>query len=108
MQLASAFERTVRGGVGFEPDHVLASIIVPQRPQYTRDNGIDPDARSAFWRRVMEGARALPDVESAGAVDALPFSGENNGAYIGTAESPYPSHTDENVAEFDKVSADYL
>ena len=108
VQLASAFVRTMRRGVGFEPDHVLASIIVPLGPQYTGNNGSDPDARSVFWRKVLDGARQLPGVESAGAVDALPFSGQNHGAYAGTADRAYASHTSENVAEFDKVSANYL
>ena len=104
VRITSAFAKMMRGGVGFEPRHLLASIIVPQGPVYTAH----PERTAALWQRLIEGARTLPGVESAAAVDALPFSGENYGAYVGTADSAVVSHTDENIAECDHVSADYL
>jgi len=55
-----------------------------------------------LFRRILDDVRQLPGVEKAGAVDALPFSGENNGGVIGTGE---PST--EQVAEVDCISADY-
>jgi predicted permease len=95
--VTGSFVRLLRTDPGFQPDHVLASIIVPSGDQYK-----SPESHAALFRRILDDVRALPGIEKAGAVDALPFSGENNGAVIGTGE---PST--EQIAEVDRVSADY-
>ncbi|HZU29172.1 MAG TPA: ABC transporter permease [Bryobacteraceae bacterium] len=103
VQLASGFVRLMRADLGFEPHHALAAIIVPQGPNYST-----PEQRAPFFRRVLDRARQLPDVESAGVANAVPFSGENIGAFIGTPDSPIPAQTPANTAEYDSVSAGYL
>jgi predicted permease len=95
--ITGSFVRLLRTDPGFQPDRVLASIIVPSGDQYR-----NPDAPALLFRRILNNVRALPGIEKAGTVDALPFSGENNGGVIGTGE---PST--EQIAEVDRVSADY-
>lgn len=95
--LTGSFVRLLRTDTGFEPDRVLASIIIPSGDQYRT-----PESHAALFQRILEGVRALPGVEKAGAVDALPFSGENNGGVIGTGD-----RASEQIAEVDRVSADY-
>jgi predicted permease len=96
--LTGGFIRLLRTDPGFQPDRVLASIIVPSGDQYQRN----PETRGVLFHRILDSVRALPGVEKAGTVDALPFSGENNGGDIGTGE---PST--QQIAEIDRVSADY-
>jgi len=59
-------------------------------------------------REVLDAVRALPGVESAGTVDALPFSGENHGGYVTNSETGVTEPNSQTVAEVDVVSADYF
>jgi predicted permease len=95
--LTASFVRLLRNDLGFQPGRVLASIIVPQGDAYK-----DPQQWAALYHRVLDEVRTLPGVESAGTVDALPFSGENNAADVRT------DYSDKQTAEFDRVSSDYL
>jgi putative ABC transport system permease protein len=96
--LTASFVRLIRTDLGFDSSHVLASIIVPSGDRYPT-----PASRAPLWRAILESARRIRGVESAGAVDALPFSGENTGGIVSTAaDGPAV------VAEVDTVSADYL
>ena len=94
--LMASFVRMLRNDPGFDTNHVLASIIVPSGDQYKT-----PESRESLFRHIVEAVRGLPGVESAGTVDALPFSGENSGGMIGPRDS-------EQAAEIDRVSAHYL
>ena len=96
--ITGSFVRLLRTDLGFQPDRVLASIIVPSGDQYLKN----PEKQGVLFQRILDSVRALPGVEKAGTVDALPFSGENNGGVIGTGD---PST--EQIAEVDRVSADY-
>ncbi|MGH7247176.1 MAG: ABC transporter permease, partial [Pseudomonadota bacterium] len=75
--LGANFLRLLRTDVGFDANHVLASIIVPQGDRYAA-----PESRAILWRRILDSARRIPGVEFAGALNNLPFSGENSGALI--------------------------
>jgi predicted permease len=96
--LTGSFIRLLRTDPGFEPDRILASIIIAGGDQYR-----DPERHGELYRRIVDSVRTLPDVEQAGTVDALPFSGENNGGEIGRDESDTG-----HVAEIDRISAHYL
>src|ERR1700693_587656 len=96
--LTGSFVKLIRTNPGFDPDHVLASIIIAAGDQYRT-----PATHGILFRHIVDSVRALPGVESVATVDALPFSGENNGGTIRTDLS-----TPERQAEIDRVSADYL
>jgi predicted permease len=96
--LTGRFVQLLRTDPGFEPDHILASIVIAGGDQYR-----DPERHGELYRRILDSVRTLPDVQQAGTVDALPFSGENNGGDIGTGESDTG-----RIAEIDRVSAHYL
>jgi putative ABC transport system permease protein len=96
--LIGSFTKLLRTNPGFDPDHVLASIIIAASDQYKT-----PAAHGLLFRHIVDSVRALPGVESAATVDALPFSGENHGGTI-QADLSAPEH----AAEIDRVSADYL
>ncbi len=102
--LTGSFVRLLRTDPGFAADRVLASIIVPSGDRYVNH----PENRAVLFRRILDSVRMLPDVESAGAVDALPFSGENTGAWVTTTEAGVARLDTQPVAEVDNVSPAYL
>ena len=55
---------------GFDPDNVLTMNVTLPEGRYAM-----PAQRSAFYDAVLERLRALPGVESAAAIDDLPFVG---------------------------------
>src|SRR5439155_753069 len=65
------------GGKTVPAAHVLASVILPAPERYP-----NPEQRGLFYRRILDAVRGLPGIESAGTVDALPFSGENHGGFV--------------------------
>ena len=101
--LVSSFAALVHTDLGFRADHVLASIIVPQGETYKTTA-----ARASLYKRIVEDARRLPGVESAGTVDALPFSGENFGSTVAAGSPKQGPQGKFQTAETDRVSAGYL
>jgi hypothetical protein len=61
-----------------------------------------------LWARILDMARRTPGVQSAGLVDALPFSGENFGAAIRTPRDAGRTLDESHFVEGDRVSAEYL
>lgn len=102
-QLFGSFLGLLRTDPGFESNRVLASVILPEVERYPT-----PEQHARLYRQFLDAVRALPGVESAGTVDALPFSGENHGGFIGVTEAGAIDPKDRMVAEVDVVSADYL
>jgi len=99
-ELLGNFSRLIATDPGFDADRIVASVILPSSERYR-----DPESRGKFYRVILDSIRALPGIESAGTVDALPFSGENNGARVTSAEM---SSAKEVTAEVDVTGGDYL
>jgi predicted permease len=59
----------------FDPKNLLTMTVSLSESAYPRD----PDV-AAFCRKVLEGARTIPGVESVGVVNRLPVLGEERGA----------------------------
>jgi predicted permease len=93
----------VRTDPGFDADHLLVSVVIPAPDRYKT-----PEERGILYGKFLDAVRALPGVESAGTVDALPFSGENHGAYVTNSKTGVTEPNSQTVAEVDIVSADYL
>ena len=55
---------------GFDAHHVLTASLPIPRTKYAT-----PQQEISFWSQLLERVRALPGVESAGAIDDLPFNG---------------------------------
>ncbi len=99
-QLLGSFVRLIRTDPGFQADRILASVVLPAPERYK-----DPEQRGLFYRRILDSVRALPGVESAGTVDALPFSGENHGGSVSAGEA---SAARPLTAEIDVIGGEYL
>jgi predicted permease len=96
--LTGSFVRLLKSDTGFQPDRVLASIIIASGDRYKT-----PESHGVLFQKILDSVRTLPGVEQAGTVDALPFSGENHGEFVGRDDS-----SSQQVAEVDRVSAEYL
>jgi len=102
-QLMGAFIRLLRTDPGFQADHIMASAVIPAGERYQA-----PADRAIAYGKFLDAVRALPGVESAGAVDALPFSGENHGGWVTSSEAAVTDRASQLLAEIDVVSSDYL
>ena len=99
-QLLGSFARLVVTDPGFQADRILASVVLPAPERYR-----EPERRGLFYRRILDAVRALPGVESAGTVDALPFSGENHGGFVSAGGG---AGNAQMTAEIDVTGGDYL
>jgi predicted permease len=102
-QVLQNFLDLLRTDPGFQPDHILASVILPENKQYPT-----PESRGIVYRRFLDAIHSLPGVENAGTTDALPFSGENDGGLITANESDVNDPNHQTPAEIDTVSPEYL
>jgi predicted permease len=102
-QLVGSFIELIGTDPGFDANHILASVVIPSGRRYPT-----PEDRGLVYRRFLDAVRAIPGVESAGTVDALPFSGENHGSLITSSEAAVMEPRDQVPAEVDVVSPEYL
>jgi putative ABC transport system permease protein len=98
--LLGSFSRLIAIDPGFEKERILASVVLTAPERYQ-----DREQRGLFYQRILNSVRALPGVVSAGTVDALPFSGENNGGVVSSGEGPDANPL---VPEIDVAGGDYL
>jgi putative ABC transport system permease protein len=96
-QLLGSFVKLMGTDPGFQADRILASVVLPAPERYR-----DPAQRAVFYKRSLDSVRALPGVERAGTVDALPFSGENHGGFVSAAQAQPVE------AEIDITGGEYL
>ncbi len=102
-QLLGNFINLLRTDPGFQADRILASVVLPEPERYKT-----PEQRGRVYRRFLEAVRSIPGVESAGTVDALPFSGENHGGSIGARQPAVTDSGNRLIAEVDIVGGQYL
>jgi len=99
-QVVASFTRLLAIDPGFQADRILASVVLPAPERYR-----SPEQRALFYQRILDAVRVLPGVESAGTVDALPFSGENHGGFVSAGEAPAEGPL---LAEIDVAGGEYL
>jgi predicted permease len=87
--LLKSFMRLQSVHPGFSADNVLTAQISLPAARYP-----DPAARRAFWSRLLESARGLPGVSSAGLTSNVPFNGMvSSGTYSIVGYTPGPSES---------------
>lgn len=102
-QLLGSFADLMRTNPGFQGSRVFASVVLPEAERYKT-----PEQRGAVYKRFLDAVGAIPGVESAGIVDALPFSGENHGGYVSTRSGAETEPNGRLVPEIDVIGGDYL
>ncbi|HYW08304.1 MAG TPA: ADOP family duplicated permease, partial [Longimicrobium sp.] len=87
---------------GFQAERVATARLSLPSARYP-----DEARREALWTRLLEGVAALPGVEAAALVTALPLSGGSGGSAI-TVEGLVPEAGKEPFALGNTVSPDYF
>jgi len=88
---------------GYNPHGLLTMRIDLAGNRYA-----DPEKQAAFFRQVLERARALPSVRAAGAVDDLPTPDNVHGAGLYLPGRPEPLPAEVPIVQLDVVSPDYF
>ena len=68
--LFRSFMRLQAVDAGFTPQQVLTARLSPAGPQFDEDSAV-----VTFYEQVLDRARAIPGVDSAGVINTLPLSG---------------------------------
>jgi predicted permease len=85
--LIKSFARLQHVNPGFSADNVLTAQISLPSTRY-----VDDAARREFWARLVERARAIPGVTSAGLTSNIPLSGRvSSGSYSIVGYTPGPN-----------------
>jgi len=99
--LMRSFEEISRLDPGFDPSRVLTFRVTLAKP--------DQESRRAFYSQLLGRLRALPGVESAGAVLLRPLSGNVGWDTVYTVEGQSPEEQLRNSnANYEAVSPDYF
>ena len=75
--LLASFRAVMHLDLGIQPENVATATVSLPRTAYP-----DNARRAAFMQRALEGIRAVPGVQAAGATDGLPFSGNGSSNVI--------------------------
>jgi len=87
--LIKSFARLQTVDPGFSPENVLTAQLALPALRYP-----DGAARRTFWTRLVDKARSLPGVTSAGLTSNVPFNGSvSSGSYSIVGYTPGPNET---------------
>jgi predicted permease len=101
--LIKSFARLNDVNPGFAMDNVLTAQIALPAARYP-----DLRARTAFWQRLLQKARAMPGVTAAGLTTNVPFSGNvSSGSYDIVGYTPGPGETSPHGRQ-EVVGGDYF
>jgi putative ABC transport system permease protein len=102
--LATSFTRLQRLNPGFEPRGHLTTSITLSRTSYPSE-----DQRRTLFDRILEETRAIPGVDGAGLVTALPLSGRQSVVGMNLEGEAAPASGGfSHAVDFDIVSSDYF
>jgi putative ABC transport system permease protein len=96
-----SFIRLISVDPGLDPQNVLTADIMLPRGKYA------PPQQAVFFQRLLERLRAVPGVQSAGAVYPLPLSGGEEGTGFDIEGQP-PAPGEQRAAGQRWVSTDYF
>jgi putative ABC transport system permease protein len=103
--LIESFRNLVRGDLGFNPNNVLAAEVFLPRDKYPSEN---PPKRLAFLNQAMDKMRAIPGVDSVGAINYLPLSGFWNSVSFTLPDQPAPAPGHEPSSDSRIVTPEYF
>ena len=101
--LVKSFVRVTQVDPGFVPDRILTAQLSLPGARYP-----DAAATVAFWQRLLERARALPGVTSAGLISSLPMSGTMSAGSYRVVGRTLPPGAPLPHARNDRVAGDYF
>jgi len=101
--LLRSFSRLQDVPPGFQSDHLLVADIPLSQTAYAK-----PEQRYQFFDRLVERAKVLPGVRSAGAASFLPVSGGGSIIHFNIAGHPPKTPHDYVAAGYRTVTPNYL
>jgi putative ABC transport system permease protein len=101
--LLRSFSRLQDVPPGFQADHLLVADIPLSQTAYAK-----PEQRYEFFDRLVERAKALPGVRSAGAASFLPVSGGGSVIHFNITGHPPKTPHDYIAAGYRTVTPNYL
>jgi putative ABC transport system permease protein len=101
--LVRTFVALQRADLGFNPDHVLAGLVLPPPAVYRTDA-----QRRAFYDRVLERAAALPGVKEASLSSVTPLGGDNDTDFTIEGRPEPRTPADATTVWYREVSASYF
>lgn len=103
--LIRSFSHLGRADLGFRPENVLALEAFPSRAKYPAN---EPEKLRAYVDRSVENLRAIPGVDSAGAINFLPLTGFWGQQEFAIEGRPVPPKGHELNADNRVVTPDYF
>lgn len=101
--LLRSFSRLQEVSPGFQPDHLLVADLPLSQNAYAK-----PEQRYEFFDRLVERARSLPGVKSAGAATFLPVSGGGSLIQFNIEGRPPKTPHDYVAAGYRNVTPQYM
>ena len=101
--LARSFARLLAADPGFDPQHALTLEVTLPRAKYA-----GPETRTAFFEELVERARSLPGVTTAGAISFLPITGAGAATGFDVVGQPAPARGQEPVCDVRIITGDYF
>ncbi|MGH8278122.1 MAG: ADOP family duplicated permease [Gammaproteobacteria bacterium] len=101
--LVKSFVISVRSSPGFNPANVVVAQLALPKTKYSADW-----QRRQFGQEVLARIRALPQVETAGVANSVPFGGFGRGVEVEAAGRPAPQPGERRGAHFTAVSTNYF
>ena len=102
--MARSVARLLTQDSGFQTDHVLTAIMVLPQSRYP-----DAASKTEFYRKVLDRVKAIPGVQSTGAVNGVPLSGNISSRPVRIEGRPAPGRGENRLwSEVFSASEDYL
>lgn len=101
--LLRSFSRLQEVSPGFQPDHLLVADLPVSDKTYAK-----PEQRFQFFDRIVDRAKTLPGVQSAGAASFLPVSGGGSLLNFNIAGRPPKTPHDYLAAGYRTITPQYL
>src|ERR1700723_1177379 len=101
--LLRSFSRLQEVSPGFQPDHLLVADLPLSQNAYAK-----PELRYEFFERLVERAKTLPGVKSAGAASFLPVSGGGSLIQFNIEGRPPKTPHDYVAAGYRTVTPQYM
>ena len=101
--LLKSFWKLLEVNPGFRTENIIKADISLPRAKYK-----DEWQQADFFRRTLEGVRAMPGVETASLVTILPFNGGRKATSFSIDGRPVPPNTDPPNADNHEISSDYF
>jgi predicted permease len=87
---------------GFDPDHVITMFLSIPSTKFTT-----PQQQISYYDRVLRHVRALPGVQSAGVIDALPLTGGGSHQPLQIEGQPVQAMADQPEVDVRLISPGY-